>query len=176
MADTTTTNYSLTKPEIDGSTDTWGPKIHDDLDIIDSAMQANADVAAAAQASADAALPLAGGVMSGRVDLFSAQQKLVALGNISGATELDLAVAQIFTATVIGATVFSAANVPSGTFAQCVVIQLTNGGSAAITWPGAVHWVGGAAPSFTAAGTDVVVLVSFDEGTTWLGVVLKNFA
>lgn len=90
------------------------------------------------------------------------------LGNISGATALDLSLYGYFQGTVTGSTTFSFTN-PSAAanVAQGFVLEITNGGAAAITWPASVKWPGNIVPLLTASGTDVLVFVTDDAGVTW---------
>jgi len=92
-----------------------------------------------------------------------------ALGSISSNTALDFADGSIQTMTIEADLTLSFTNWPSATKVCSMVLEITNGGAHTVTWPAAVKWVGGNAPSLTAAGTDFITLLSYDNGTTIYG-------
>lgn len=88
------------------------------------------------------------------------------------ASNIDLLLGNVFTRTISGATTLTVSNVPaSGTIAS-FILDLTNGGSAAVTWWSGVKWQLGAAPGLTAAGRDVLGFFTHDGGATWTGLLL----
>ena len=92
-----------------------------------------------------------------------------ALGNTVTLATFNLETANFFTATSTGATTWAFTNpIASGDFCGFVA-ELTNGGAYTQTWPAAVDWPGGAAPTLTASGKDILVFVTRDAGTTWHG-------
>lgn len=88
------------------------------------------------------------------------------------ANNIDLATGNVFTKTISGATTLTVSNVPAAGTAASFILDLTNGGSAAITWWSGVKWAGGTVPTLTAAGRDVLGFFTHDGGTTWTGLVL----
>ena len=54
---------------------------------------------------------------------------------------------------------------------QGFTLKLVNGGAFAQTWPASVDWPAATAPTLTASGTDVLVFITCDGGTTWYGFV-----
>lgn len=69
-------------------------------------------------------------------------------------------------------TTFSVSNVPASGSTASFILEITNGGSATVTWFNNVEWPGGNAPILTASGRDVLGFYSFDAGSTWSGFIL----
>lgn len=108
-----------------------------------------------------------------RASLKDYAEKVNALGSITGSATVDVTLGNVVTATLTGSTTLSLSN-PSPTANACsVTLILTQGGTGSytITWPGAVKWAGGTAPTLTTTvgGVDIIMLVTVDAGTTWYG-------
>ena len=94
-----------------------------------------------------------------------------ALGSVGTLATCDMSSANFFSATLGSATTFAFTNpCTSGDFGG-FVLELTNGGSATVTWPASVDFVGGTAPTLSSAGVDQLVFTTRDNGTTYLGFV-----
>lgn len=122
---------------------------------------------------AASAVAITGGVAS----LTYEREAVVALGNVAGSTALNWAAGGFVTATITNAAgAFTHSNLPSGVVGF-LTVEVTNGGvatSGATLFAG-VKWSGGAVPTFTASGRDIVTLMCHD-GATVNGVALKGMA
>jgi hypothetical protein len=94
-----------------------------------------------------------------------------ALGSVGTLATVDMTAANFFSATLGSATTFAFTNpCTSGNFGG-FVLELTNGGAFTVTYPASVDFVGGVAPTLTAAGVDQLVFTTRDAGTTYLAFV-----
>lgn len=159
-----TDRYSWPMPTVGGSAGTWGTELNDLFDdYIEEKMYT-------VETTANAAMPKAGGVFTGEIEIVTERCATVAKGNLSGAVTFDMSAAEYQWGTVTG-------NITSVTFSNLAAsgkvefwtIELINGGAYTITWPAAVKWDGGGAPSLQASGVDVVVFWTRDNGTTIRG-------
>lgn len=146
-----------------GSAGTWGAElntlfddhIEDDVDSIES--------------TANAAMPKAGGVFTGEIEVKTERYNVVDKGTVSGSTSIDLSAADFQVATISGDTTFSFSGWPSSGKVEHVELEIHDGGSATVSWPSAIKWDGGSEPALQTSGVDVVVLYSRDGGTTIRG-------
>lgn len=115
------------------------------------------------QTTLDAKLDLTGGTLT------QVSQAVVAVA----ASAIDCSTGNVFTKTATGALTWTFTNVPAAK-AFTVILELTNGGTGTQTWPAAVKWPAGTAPTLTAAGVDVLGFFTDDGGTNWRGVMLMK--
>ena len=89
-------------------------------------------------------------------------------GNVSGAQTVDLSLGDVISCNIDGNTTFSFTNPATTGKISAFIFEITNGGAATITWPAAVSWVPGTAPTLrTGGGKNVVGFFTRNGGTTY---------
>lgn len=141
MSDSLTAVYQFTKPQVGGSTNTWGGKLNTDLDLVDD---------------------------------LHARPRGRSFDATAGLGTVDLNNGLVQDLLISAPTTIAFANVPanpaSGDSIWTRIILLLKNAGTNITWPGSVTWMSGVTPVFNTSGTDLVMLGTTDNGTTYQGV------
>lgn len=167
--DDPTANYGWNLPDEDGDTNDWGRLLNEifgnDSTGIDAVLQAVSDVA-------DAALPRAGGTMTGDL-IIGANTRLYGTAK-SDALSIDWENGNFFYLSLSSGNndiVFD--EYPANGKVQFIVVEVAQpiGGDGTITWPNEVQWSEGTEPTLStdASGKDIFVFYTRDAGTNVYG-------
>jgi len=141
-------------PTDGGNANTWGNVLNV------TTFPAIASDLTATETVADAALPKAGGTMTGALALKNANTVITALGSVSGNVNLDCTLGHVFTLTCTAATTLVLVSPPAGV-AFGILVKITNGAAGVFSHPTGTVWAAGAAPTLS-------------SGTDWIGYIITN--
>jgi hypothetical protein len=168
-------------PQTTGFTLTGGTTNSRTLTVIDTLSTSDLATLAGSQTLTNKTISYANNTLTGVVGTTATQTLtnktitgIIETRVATSSNNLNLANANYFTHTVSGATTFTVSNVATTGSVNTLILDLTNGGSAAITWWANVRWAAGTAPTLTATGRDVLGFFTHDGGTNWSGLVLAK--
>ena len=136
-------------------------------DLINDLTLSNEEIISIINNKLEDYLPLSGGKMTGAITAIRETRNILTANNI------DLATANVFVKTIVGATTLTLSNVAAAGSVNSFILELTNAGTNVNFWAG-VKWAGGTKPTLTSAGTDILGFYSHDGGVTWRGILLSK--
>lgn len=137
------------------------------LDLINGEIMSDQEINSIINSKLGDYLPLSGGKMTGAITSVKETRNILTANNI------DLATANVFIKTIVGATTFTLSNIAAAGNVNSFILELTNAGTNVTFWAG-VKWAGGTKPTLTSVGTDILGFYSHDGGVTWRGILLSK--